>query len=347
MSHKLLMAAVGLFCIGILLFFVSDKKRQAEGEWSNGLQWAYLLMMVGVFGVLSFFLSFTAVLLIFVLFTCLVWLWDRYVKRQVRQTIDAKPFDSTLRNRDRAMQQLYDQKAGHFVDYMSGFFPIILVVFVLRTFIAEPFQIPSSSMRPGLVVGDFILVNKFAYGIRMPISNQVVIPVKSIGRGDVAVFNYPEKPSVNYIKRIVGLPGDVIEYRDKNLSINGTPVESLKMGTASYLEQTDIGPVDVVGTLYQERVGKHLFQTLRMAERPSVIPQGVRDFANKNQCAYEGEEGFKCTVPAGQYFAMGDNRDNSEDSRYWGFVDDKLIVGKAFLVWMNFRDFSRIGTSID
>lgn len=326
MGINVLLAAVAAFVVGLVLYAKSSKVREENGEWSGSLQWGYLLMMIGVFGVLSFFMSFTAVLLVFVLFTGVVW---SVHKRRQKQTAG--------------------QSDNHFTDYMGGFFPIILIIFVLRTFVAEPFQIPSSSMRPGLVVGDFILVNKFSYGIRTPIINNVLIPTGKIERGDVVVFNYPENPSVNYIKRAVGLPGDVVEYRNKVLTINGQTVAEQPEGTQSYAENTrQYGVVDISAEAFREKLGSHSFQVLKMAEQPSFIPQGVRpDFAYRENCEYAQDgSAFKCTVPAGHYFMMGDNRDNSEDSRYWGFVSDQLVVGKAFFIWMNFGDMSRIGTSI-
>lgn len=213
MNKTLIFGAVAALLIGLVLFAKSSKDREANGEWSNSLQWGYLLMMVGVFGILSAFMSFTAVLLVFVLITGVIWFVHKgRLKKQAE----------------------HHGAANHFTDYLGGFFPIILAVFVLRTFVAEPFQIPSSSMRPGLVVGDFILVNKFSYGIRTPIINNVLIPTGQIQRGDVAVFNYPEDPKINYIKRIVAVPGDVIEYQDKVLSINGVREKDILKGTYSY-----------------------------------------------------------------------------------------------------------------
>lgn len=325
MGINLVMAAVAALVVGILLYAASNKQRNENGEWSSGLQWGYLLMMVGVFGVLSSFLSFTAVLLIFVLLTGIVWLIHK--GRLKKNTTDN----------------------SHFTDYMSGFFPIIFIVFVVRTFIAEPFQIPSSSMRPGLVVGDFILVNKFSYGIRVPIANNVLIPVGEVKRGDVVVFNYPEDPQVNYIKRAVGLPGDVVEYRNKNLIINGKMVSDQASGVYQYSDVTrQYGVVNIQAEQYQETLDQANYSVLKMSGQPAFLPQGVRtDFPYRNQCEYADDGSwFRCTVPEGHYFMMGDNRDNSEDSRYWGFVNDKLIVGKAFLIWMNFQDFGRIGTTI-
>ena len=217
MSTNLIYGAIAAIVIGIFLYFKSSKERQENGEWSSGLQWAYLLCMIGVFGILSFYMSFTAVLLIFVVFTGIVW----------------------AIHKGRLKKDPSHQDKAHFTDYMSGFFPIILVVFILRTFIAEPFQIPSSSMRPGLVKGDFILVNKFAYGIRTPIINNVLIPTGQIERGDVVVFNYPVQPEMNYIKRIVGLPGDTVEYRDKVLTVNGQVAPDQPNGTYSYPDDTE------------------------------------------------------------------------------------------------------------
>ncbi len=327
MGTNLLFAAIAAFVFGVVLYLKSSKVREENGEWSGGLQWGYLLMMIGVFGVLSFFMSFTAVLLVFVVFTGIVW----------------------LIHKGRLKKDPAHQDEGHFTDYMSGFFPIILIVFVLRTFIAEPFQIPSSSMRPGLVVGDFILVNKFSYGIRTPIINNVLIPTGKVEHGDVVVFTYPENPSINYIKRAIGLPGDVVEYKDKVLSINGQTITEQSEGMQTYAENTrQYGMVDIEAEAFRENIGSHSFQVLKMAEQPSFLPQAVRaNFAYRENCEYAPDgSAFKCTVPQGHYFMMGDNRDNSEDSRYWGFVSDKLIVGKAFFVWMNFGDMSRIGTSI-
>ena len=327
--NTLVMGAIAALVAGIVLFAVSKKDREANGEWSSGLQWGYLLMMVGVFGVLSSSMSFTAVLLIFVLFTGVVWVWHRYSRNYTPEVAEKFGDDN------------------HFRDYMSGFFPIILVVFLLRTFLVEPFQIPSSSMRPGLIVGDFILVNKYAYGIRTPIINNVLVPVGQIERGDVVVFSYPEDTRINYIKRAVGLPGDTVEYKNKTLIVNGKTVEDHESGDQSYIEQTMQGPMEVTAQTYQESMGNTQFDVLKMVEKPAFYPPTVRDFPFMDKCQYARDGSwFKCIVPEGQYFMMGDNRDNSEDSRYWGFVDDKLIVGKAFFIWMNFGDMSRIGTAI-
>lgn len=348
MSERLLYMAVAAFVVGLVLLLSSSKQRQDNGEWSNPLQWGYLLMMIGVFGVLAKYLSFTAVLLVFVAFTGAVWGVSKWVFRQASQELAQKrPLPEDKATRKAVQQQAYEGKVGHFVDYMSGFFPIIAIVFVLRTFIAEPFQIPSSSMRPGLIVGDFILVNKFTYGIRMPVSNEVVIPMNPIAHGDVVVFAYPENESVSFVKRIVALPGDTIEYRHKKLIINGQEVPQKVLGQETYIENTPMGAITLEPEILDEQSGTHQYQVYQLPEAAPFNPQVVRDYMRNNPaCRYEGFEAFTCKVPQGQYFAMGDNRDNSDDSRYWGFVSDRHIVGKAFFVWMNFGDFSRIGTHI-
>lgn len=327
MSNTMIIGAAVLLVLGILLFFKSAKVRGENGEWSGALQWGYLLILVGAFGLLSTLMSFTAVLLLFVLLTGIAWFVHRKQKKKHSGQMDD----------------------NHFTDYMSGFFPIILVVFILRTFVAEPFQIPSSSMRPGLIPGDFILVNKFVYGIRLPILNNVLIPVSKVERGDVMVFNYPEKTKINYIKRVIGLPGDVVTYKDKTLSINGKTVNDIdEQKLYSYPEQVpNFGTITIQAQQQTEQLDNKSVQVLKMPQQPSVISEGVRSFPDRELCTYYPDgNGFSCTVPAGKYFMMGDNRDNSEDSRYWGFVDDKLVVGKAFLIWLNMGDMKRIGTKI-
>ncbi|MDF0606883.1 signal peptidase I [Neisseriaceae bacterium TC5R-5] len=261
-------------------------------------------------------------MLIFVLVTGAVWLLDKLILSRKRVAA-GKP-------------------AGHFVDYSRSFFPVICLVFLLRSFVAEPFQIPSSSMRPGLIVGDFILVNKFTYGLRVPVSNAVAIPINKVERGDVVVFNYPPDPKINYIKRVIGLPGDVVEYRQKRLSINGKALPTQEDGTYEYLEQ---GLMMIQAERLKETMDNRSYSVLNNPNTPVVALGQVRDFPARDNCRYD-ETGFVCKVPAGHYFMLGDNRDNSLDGRYWGFVDDKLMVGKAFMIWMNFGDTSRIGKMI-
>ncbi|MEO7393063.1 MAG: signal peptidase I [Ramlibacter sp.] len=222
------------------------------------------------------------------------------------------------------------------LDWTAGLFPVILAVFVLRSFLFEPFKIPSGSMIPTLLIGDLILVNKFTYGLRLPVVNVKLTNGTPPKRGDVMVFRYPPKPSLDYIKRVVGVPGDEVAYLDKKLTINGQPVPKAAVG--------DFFDEDV--TLYFKQFGEVLgdkhHRILNDANRPAFIP-GAEDFPFKENCRYS-VEGVVCKVPEGHYFMMGDNRDNSLDSRYWGFVPDRNIVGKAFFIWMNFGSFKRIGS---
>lgn len=228
------------------------------------------------------------------------------------------------------------------VEYAKSFFPVILAVFLIRSFVFEPFRIPSGSMIPTLQVGDFILVNKFNYGVRLPIINQKIIPIGDPQRGDVMVFHYPENPSVDYIKRVVGLPGDVLEYRNKKLYINEVEQKQLPQGDYNYVET---GLNFVHTQRFTEQLGERKHDMLVNPDMPVLHIEAVIRFAGDENCTYS-TNAVRCKVPSGHYFMMGDNRDNSRDSRYWGFVPDNQIVGKAFLVWMNFSDLKRIGSFI-
>lgn len=267
-------------------------------------------------------MNFALVMFIALVVTGVIWLFDHYFGEPKR----AK-----------------DAKEPLLVEYAKSFFPVILAVFLLRSFLVEPFKIPSGSMMPTLLVGDFILVNKYVYGIRLPVIDKKIINVGSPERGDVMVFRYPEDPSLDYIKRVVGLPGDKISYRNKRLTINGKPLKMEADGDYSYVKS---GLNYVTATLYRETLGKHNHTSLVQRDAPTVRLDDVRQFPNLDNCNY-AEDGFSCTVPAGHYFMMGDNRDDSNDSRYWGFVPDRNIVGKAFMIWWNFDSFKRIGQSIN
>jgi len=217
-----------------------------------------------------------------------------------------------------------------YVDYSRSLMPVFLFVFVLRSFIFEPFRIPSSSMYPTLEIGDFLLVNKSIYGVRLPIINKKIIPIKQPERGDVFVFRYPKDPSLNYIKRVMGLPGDIIEYVGKELYING---KKIPFNDAESFEFKD--------------ANNRLHQVQQYtAELDNKIKHDV--LINPRGAAIDGQ----WTVPQGHYFAMGDNRDHSEDSRSWGYVPEENIVGKAFFIWFHYDsvtdrgfNFSRIGES--
>ena len=222
------------------------------------------------------------------------------------------------------------------LDWTAGLFPVIIGVFILRSFLFEPFKIPSGSMIPTLLVGDLILVNKFHYGLRLPVLNTKLTEGTAPQRGDVMVFRYPPKPSLDYIKRVVGVPGDEVAYLNKRLTINGKPLpthalpEFFDEDTMRYFTQ------------FEETLGAKPHRLLNDDGRPAFVP-GADEFEFKANCRYS-VEGVVCKVPQGHYFMMGDNRDNSLDSRYWGFVPDKNIVGKAFFVWMNFGNLKRIGS---
>lgn len=213
------------------------------------------------------------------------------------------------------------------VEYARSFFPIVLIVLLLRSFLAEPFRIPSGSMMPTLLVGDFILVNKFTYGIRLPVINKKIIDVNEPQRGDIFVFRYPKDPTVDYIKRVIGLPGDRVSYHDKKLTINGSPISQILSSTYQGVGQG------------QDMTGADLLvENLTGVEHNILIRNGSPTVE------------FDYIVPPGNYFAMGDNRDNSNDSRYWGPVPEENLVGKAFFIWMSWDwqhkgvGFDRIGT---
>ena len=215
------------------------------------------------------------------------------------------------------------------VEYAHSFFPIVFLVFLLRAFIAEPFRIPSASMMPTLLIGDFILVNKFTYGIRLPVINKKIIDLNEPKRGDIVVFRFPKEPEIDYIKRVIGLPGDKIAYYDKKLYVNDAPVNQVSLG--GYLGRGQ--GEDMTGS-------EHLEENLTGVEHSILIRNG----APSVEGAY--------VVPAGSYFVMGDNRDNSNDSRYWGTVPEENLVGKAVMIWMSWDssnggvDWHRIGQRI-
>jgi signal peptidase I len=221
------------------------------------------------------------------------------------------------------------------LDWTAGLFPVILIVFLLRSFLFEPFKIPSGSMLPTLESGDLILVQKFSYGVRLPVVDKKLLATGEPARGDVVVFRYPPDPRIDYIKRVVGLPGDEVAWLNKKLTINGKAVEAATL--PDYFDEE--------GRVYTQQLRENLagveHRILLRSDRPPFVP-GAEQFPHRDACSYNAE-GVRCKVPAGHYFVMGDNRDNSVDSRYWGFVPDRNLKGRAFFVWMNFGNLGRIG----
>ena len=260
-------------------------------------------------------MNFALILFVLLVISGVLWCLDHFVFRKKRAQ---------------------DAKEPLWVEYGASFFPVILIVFVLRSFIVEPFKIPSGSMIPTLLVGDFIAVNKFTYGIRLPVINKKVVELGTPERGDVVVFRYPPDPSLDYIKRVVGLPGDKVSYQNKRLAINGKAIPLERSGEYLDAERLFYTP------RYVETLGDTPHSLLVEDDAPAFVPH-VMQFPQRNNCLYNSE-GFVCEVPSGHYFVMGDNRDNSQDSRVWGFVPDGNLVGKAFFVWFNFGDLKRIGS---
>ncbi|WP_041194745.1 signal peptidase I [Candidatus Symbiobacter mobilis] len=222
------------------------------------------------------------------------------------------------------------------LDWTAGLFPVIAVVFLLRSFLFEPFKIPSGSMMPTLLIGDLILVNKFEYGLRLPVLHTRLTMGALPQRGDVIVFRYPPKPSLDYIKRVVGLPGDEVAYRNKTLTINGSPIPSEQIG--DFFDDSTMRYYHS----FEEQLGARPHKILLDERHPAWIA-GPQEYEHRKHCRYS-VEGVVCRIPAGHYFVLGDNRDNSLDSRYWGFVPEQNIVGRAFFVWMNFTNPQRIGS---
>ncbi len=293
--------------------------------------------------------NFALMLFLATVVTGVYWLAERFYFLPRRQTAAATLEADAVKRREELARQGISKvdvnitKARErilaqpwWLDWTAGLFPVIIAVFFLRSFLFEPFKIPSGSMIPTLLVGDLILVNKFHYGVRLPVINRKIIDGNNPQRGDVMVFRYPPKPSLDYIKRVVGVPGDEVAYLNKRLTINGQP-----MATAPVAEFFDEDLMRYFKQ-YEETLGEHKHRLLNDDDRPAFVP-GADEFVFKENCRYS-IEGVVCKVPQGHYFMMGDNRDNSLDSRYWGFVPDKNIVGKAFFVWMNFGNLKRIGS---
>ena len=294
--------------------------------------------------------NFSLLLFLLTFVTLFFWLAERFRFKPAREAaaINLEQQDATRRaqlakqgiarvdgNVEEAKAKLLMQP--WWLDWTAGLFPVILIVFLLRSFLFEPFKIPSGSMVPTLLVGDMILVSKFHYGVRLPVLNKKIIDNHPVARGDVMVFRYPVDPRLDYIKRVVGLPGDEVAYLNQQLTVNGQPVVEVAQG-----EHYDDDPRSMsYSPMFLEKLGD-VEHKIRVNPRNSPGIQPIVQFPSIANCRYS-PEGVVCKVPAGHYFMMGDNRDNSQDSRYWGFVPDENIVGKAFFVWMNFGNLGRIG----
>lgn len=296
--------------------------------------------------------NFALILFTLTVITGVVWSLNRFYLAPKRQKImtdalaefdarNARLAENGVKPDHTGRAQLIERldRQPSWIAYTGSFFPVIAAVFIFRSFLYEPFKIPSSSMVPTLQIGDLILVNKFTYGIRLPIVNKKIISLNDPKRGDVMVFKFPKDTSLDYIKRVVGVPGDKIVYKNKRLSVNGKemPYQNLP----DYLDEEHLSYLKQ----YTENltgVSHAIVNDERASFYVSNVP-GSDAFPMRDLCSYN-LEGFACQVPAGHYFMMGDNRDNSLDSRYWGFVPDQNIVGKAFFVWMNLGNLKRIGS---
>jgi len=270
--------------------------------------------------------DFPTIMVLLVFVTGLIWALDAAFFAPRRRLVEAEPGDPSGGGESPALVE--PREAPRLVEYARSFFPIFLIVLILRSFVAEPFRIPSGSMMPTLLIGDFILVNKFTYGIRLPVVDRKLIELGKPKRGDVIVFRSPENPATPFIKRVVGVPGDHIAYYNKVLYINGEAADQDILG--EYIG-TGSGTNMTSASMRDENLDGHLHKILVQTRMPTV----------------EG----KTVVPEGNYFVLGDNRDNSRDSRFWGTVPDELLIGRAFLIWMNWDwghgiFWKRIGDSI-
>lgn len=315
----------------------------------TGLLYGVLAVYLGGWYLGKWTGNFSLLLFCLTIFTFAYWLAERFIFAPRRQRA-SDALERQVQAKREALAQQGIQKVDEanmaqakqallaqpwWLDWTAGLFPVILAVFLLRSFLFEPFKIPSGSMIPTLLVGDLILVNKFHYGIRLPVINKKIIANNEPKRGDVMVFRYPLDTNIDYIKRVVGVPGDEVSYRNQRLYVNGELVSTQALpdfyddDSLRYAKQ------------FSEKLGDVEHRILVDTERSSILPANA-NFPYRENCRYSSE-GVTCKVPENHYFMMGDNRDNSQDSRYWGFVPDENIVGRAFFVWMNFGNLNRIG----
>lgn len=263
-------------------------------------------------------IDFALILVLLSAITGFVWLLDILFLRKRRIALPISEGDETPRE-------------PAVVEYSKSFFPVLFIILLIRSFLVEPFTIPSASMVPSLLIGDFILVNKFAYGLRLPVANTKILEIGEPQRGDVVVFRYPKNERQNYVKRLVGLPGDEIRYDQHMIYVNGKPAAQRSVGR--YVGQG--ANAEATGSeLLIEQLGDVEHQILTISGRDRSRQSWI--------------------VPEGQYFVMGDNRDNSEDSRAWGMVPEQNLVGRAFFVWMHwdwklpgFVSWRRLGTTVE
>jgi signal peptidase I len=272
--------------------------------------------------------DFALILFIALVISGTIWLWDKAVG--VRRRLSRGAAGDVIAGGNVSAGEGTDYRPSLVVEYAKAFFPVILLVFLLRSFVIEPFRIPSGSMLPSLNIGDFILVDKFSYGVRLPVINEKVVDTGLPERGEVMVFRYPHDTSINFIKRVVGIPGDAIRYEDKQIFVNDQPV-----------------PIRPVGEYELVQSPSRSTTVLKLEEDLGDDVHGVLHDPDRRSRA------MQVTVPDGQYFVMGDNRDHSNDSRFWGFVPEENIVGRAFFIWFSWDsangggvNWSRIGNTI-
>lgn len=277
-------------------------------------------------------MDFALIMLLALGVTGLIWAADAIFAKPAR----ARAAQQKTKAGASADEVAHAYKESLLVEYARAFFPVILVVFLFRSFLVEPFRIPSGSMIPSLLIGDFILVNKYTYGLRLPVLNKKVLDIGEPKHGDVMVFRFPGDPSQNFIKRVIGLPGDHVVYKDKKLYINDVLMEQTALDDYSYSEGTDSqgNDLQITSKRMQENLDgiKH---SILLSDGPDQMPKDI-------------------IVPPHQYFVMGDNRDRSNDSRYWGTVPEQNIVGRAFLIWFSWDipkggpvNWGRIGKTVN
>jgi len=255
-------------------------------------------------------IDFSLVLALGALITGIIWLLDILFFAKGRKS-DIESMEEGGRERDVPTKE---ESEPFLVEYSKFLFPVFFIVLILRGFVVEPFKIPSGSMIPTLEIGDFILVNKFSYGLRVPVINKKIVNIANPERGDVVVFRFPENPQIDYIKRVIGLPGDEIAYHNKQLYLNGDVIENVELSRSTF------GFTEY--TRYQSNLAGYEHE-MQVSSNPPYFD-------------------LITTVPEGHYFVMGDNRDNSNDSRKWGFVPDENLKGRAFAIWMNFQGWDRM-----